>query len=263
MNELEAAFHQYFEIIRADTPELLEEVFSLRFKVLCVDNAIPGFNSVDYPDRLEIDEYDHRSIHILLRHQPSGTFIGTARLVLPDTQNLENKFPAETYSQFFPESTLKADFRQHTAEISRFFIVNNFFKRKNETGMLSPLTNVDNNIKERRHFPHPMLGLAVGIIRLCKQYEIYYWLSSMNPALNRLLGLYSMQLDPIGPLINHHGLRAPYHVCIFNVLDRMHRNHRAIWELVTNHGNIWPADLTSLRTKNKSQPAPDNICIPG
>lgn len=121
MNDIEEAFHQYFEIVTANTPELLKEAFSLRFHVLCVDNAIPGFNSENYPDRREVDEYDHRSIHILLRHRPTGTFIGTARLVLPDIQNLENKFPVETYSRFFPEFTLNTAFRQHTAEISRFF----------------------------------------------------------------------------------------------------------------------------------------------
>lgn len=69
----------------------------------------------------------------------------------------------------------------------------------------------------------------------------------MDPALNRLLAFYSMQLNPIGPSVNYHGIRTPYHVCLFDVLDRIHQNHREIWELVTSHGKFWPADLSTLR----------------
>ena len=50
MNDIEAAFHQYFEIVTADTEELLKEVFNLRFRILCVHNIIPGFNSSNYPE---------------------------------------------------------------------------------------------------------------------------------------------------------------------------------------------------------------------
>lgn len=259
MNDIEAAFHQYFEIVIADTPELLKIVFNLRFQILCVHNAIPGFNTANYLNEQESDEYDNRSIQLLLRHRPSETFIGTARLVLPNMQNPENKFPVEAYSQFFSGFTLSAASRQHTAEISRFLILSDFFRRKSEQGMLPVATNIkENTVQERRRFPHPMLGLAIGIIRLCHKHKIYHWLSAMNPTLNRLLGFYSMQLNPVGPLIYHHGFRSPYYVCLFDVLDRMHRNHREIWELATDYGKIWPAEL-SAQHKSELQPAhPDN-----
>ena len=38
-----AHFMKYFEILRADTPALLEEVFRLRYQVYCVEGAVPGF----------------------------------------------------------------------------------------------------------------------------------------------------------------------------------------------------------------------------
>lgn len=267
MNELEAAFHQYFEIVNANTPELLKEAFSLRFRILCVHNDISGFNPVDYPDKLENDEYDNRSVHFLLRHRPTNTFIGTTRLILPDRQHPKNKLPTELNTQFYPGFQVDSSMRKHAAEISRFAILSDFFKRKNEHSTLAGPVDVPNQPTgkphERRRFPHPMLALVVGIIQTCAQYEIYHLLSSMEPALNKLLGFYGLQLNPIGPLTDYHGLRTPYHVCLLDVLDRIYQDQRMIWELVTDHGNIWPADLTSLRTKNKSQPAPDNICIPG
>jgi N-acyl amino acid synthase of PEP-CTERM/exosortase system len=247
MNDSEAAFHQYFEIVTADTEELLKEVFNLRFRILCVHNIIPGFNSSNYPEELESDEYDKRSVHILLRHRPTGIFLGTARLILPDREHLHKKFPTELHTRFFPGFALNETSRQHTAEISRFAVLSDFFGRRSKLHMPSQSTNPAQKRQERRRCPHPSLGLAVGIIKLCAQHNIYYWLSSMDPALNRLLGFYGLQLNPIGPSIHYHGIRSPYHACLFDVLDRMHRDHRAIWELVTDHGKIWPIDLTSIR----------------
>lgn len=268
MNDLETAFHQYFEIVTANTPELLKEVFSLRFRILCMHNNIPGFNSVDYPGKLENDEYDHRSVHLLLRHRPTDTFIGTTRLILPDLQYLENELPTELHTRFYPGFEIGSSFRKHTAEISRFAILGDFFKRKSEhytlAGPVDIPTQPAGTPHERRRFPHPMLGLVVGIIQTCALYEIYHLLSSMEPTLNRLLGFYGLQLNPVGPSTDYHGLRSPYYVCLLDVLDRIHHNQRAIWELVTDHGNIWPADLAFLRSQNNLQPADsDSICILG
>jgi len=268
MNDIEAAFHQYFEIVDADTPELLEAVFNLRFRILCVHNTFPDFSRSKFPDELESDEYDSHSVHFLLRHRPSGTFIGTTRLILPHPQDPESKFPTERHTQFFPGFTLSPSIRKHTAEISRFAILSDFFKRKSEhytlAGPVDIPTQPAGTLHERRRFPHPMLGLAVGVIQLCAKYNIHHWLSSMDPALNKLLGFYSLQLTPVGPSTDYHGSRTPYYACLFDVLDRMYQNHRAIWELVTDHGNIWPADLTFLHSHNRPQPAgSDSICISG
>lgn len=263
MNELEAAFHQYFEIICADTPELLKISFDLRYRVLCVHNTFPDFSGSQFPDKLERDEYDDRSIHFLLRHKPSNTFIGTTRLILPDPHQSENKLPTELNTQFYPEFQINSPMRKHIAEISRFTILNDFFKRKGEHNMLSQSTEIESKTRERRRFPHPMLALVIGIIQLCASHNIYHLISSMEPALNRLLSFYGLQMHPIGPSTDYHGTRAPYYIYLPDLLDKMYHDYRPLWELVTDHGNIWPADLTSLRTKNKSQPAPDNICIPG
>lgn len=268
MNDLEAAFHQYFEIVNADTSELLKEAFSLRFRILCMHNDIPGFNSVDYPGKLENDEYDHRSVHLLLRHRPTDTFIGTTRLILPDLQHPENKLPTELNTRFYPEFEISSSSRKHTAEISRFAILGDFFKRKSEhytlVGPADIPTQPAGTPHERRRFPHPMLGLVIGIVQTCAQYEIYHLLSSMEPALNKLLGFYGLQLDPVGPPADYHGLRRPYYVCLLDGLDRIRHDQRAMWELVTDHGKIWPADLTSLRSQSNLQSvSSDRISIPG
>ncbi|MCW5598531.1 MAG: PEP-CTERM/exosortase system-associated acyltransferase [Nitrosomonas sp.] len=255
MNDIAAAFHEYFEIVTADTPELRKEAFSLRYRILCVKECIPGFETEKYPDELERDEYDDHSIHLLLKHKASDSFIGTARLILSDISSKNGKFPVELHTQFYPMYSNMSVDRQHTVEISRFAILSDFFRRKDDLNLTVGKVARQPNMSGRRRFPHPMLGLAVGIIQMCAKHNIYYWFSAMDPALNRLLGFYGMQLNPIGPLAEFHGTRRPYHVCILDVLERMYQDHRDIWELVTENGQIWPADLNSIHL---SQPRARN-----
>src|SRR5688500_9081421 len=120
MNDVVAAFHEYFEIIDADSPELLREVFRLRYHVLCREQRLPGFNASCYPDGYERDSFDNHSSHILLQHRPSGDFVGTARLILPDPGNPLKPFPIEQHTHFDPTLfNIDSLNRFQTAEISR------------------------------------------------------------------------------------------------------------------------------------------------
>ncbi len=241
-NNMLSAFDEYFEVITADTPELLEQSFRLRYTVLCTERCISGFSAAHYPDGLETDEYDRHAHHILLKHRVSGNFIGSARLIFPDPANPEKSFPVEQHTQIDPAlidiSKLP---RQHTVEISRLILLGDFSKRR-ERRRRSGVWSVGElrDPDSRRRFPHPMLAIAVGIIRMCVRLGITHWLSAMEPSLNRLLSLYELQLDAIGPLVNYHGPRRPYHAEVSKVLDRMYTNQRPAWELVTDQGKIQP-----------------------
>jgi N-acyl amino acid synthase of PEP-CTERM/exosortase system len=252
-NDVVAAFNEYFEVIDADSSELLSQVFRLRYQVLCVEQRAPGFEASNYPDEMESDEYDRHSSHILLRHRPSGEFVGTARLILPDPLNPKKLFPTEQHMCLDPAliDTSKLT-RQNMGEISRLVVARRFSRRSDE-----PLQLLDNGTSiqkwvptKRRRFPHPILALAVGIIGMSVEHNITHWLSVMEPALNRLLGLYGLQLDPVGPLINHHGMRRPYYVNLIRMLDRMCKNHHQFWELVSDYGRVVPV---------RREPAPDLV----
>ena len=240
MNDLVAAFNEYFEVIDADSPGLLRDVFRVRYQVLCVEQRAPGFEPSNYPDQMESDDYDRHSSHILLVHRPSGAYVGTSRLILPDPLDTQKPFPAERYTSVDPAlMDLSKLPRQRIAEISRLFVLRQFCRRREELESHSTLIDVTNpSIQHQRRFPHPVLALAVGIIRMSAKHEITHWLSVMEPALNRLLGLYGLQLDPIGPLTEHHGKRRPYYVNLTSMLDRMYKEHNHIWELVTDYGRV-------------------------
>lgn len=42
------AYNKYFKVIRADSPELLDEVFRLRYQVYCIEHKFE--NQHDFPD---------------------------------------------------------------------------------------------------------------------------------------------------------------------------------------------------------------------
>ena len=241
MNDVVTAFHEYFEIIDARSPELLRDVFHLRYRVFCLEQRVPGFEAANYPTEMESDDYDRHSSHILLRHRPSGDFVGTARLVLPDPLNPEKPFPMEQYTQFDPALLDMSQLsRQHTGEISRLVIVRQFARRRSE---LPPALESGTGIEQwfptkQRRFPHPMLALVVGIVRMSAEHNITQCLSAMDPSLNRLLGPFGLQFDPVGPMTNHHGPRRPYYIDLLKMLDRTYVNHNHIWELITDHGKV-------------------------
>ncbi len=246
MNDLVAAFHEYFEIISADSPDLMEEVFRLRYQVLCIEERLPGFGLSNYLDGLESDSYDRHAAHSLLRHRPSGNYVGALRLILPDPENPEKLFPLERYAQINPEIIDVAKLpRQHLAEISRVIIVTKFPHRKagDRRRHYQELDSDRRNPKPRRRFPHPIVGLMVGLIRMSAQYDITHWYAVMDPSLNRLITPYGLGFEPIGPLTEYHGQRLPYYIDLNKALNRLYIHHRMVWELLTDYGRVWPPAL--------------------
>ena len=51
MSDIADAFHEYFEIVVADTLELKKEVYRLRYRIMCLNTGI--FDTTLYPDELE------------------------------------------------------------------------------------------------------------------------------------------------------------------------------------------------------------------
>lgn len=253
MSDLYQNFQKFFELVVADTAELLEHVYRIRYQVLCVEQRLPGFDPVLCPDQMERDGYDSHSSHILLRYRPSGEFIGTVRLILPDSSRPEKPLPVELYGQLDPElCDVKALPRQQTAEISRFLVVSRFDRRKGDRrkqveeteGEKREVhqereqrgTQQDRRSSDRRSSLSIGLVLMAGVMRMSVKYNIRHWLSVADPALNKLMGFYGLNFNPIGPLVNYHGIRRPYYVKVEDALEKMYNEHRDAWEVVTDCG---------------------------
>lgn len=179
MNDLYENFHKFFEIVVADTAELLEHVYRIRYEVLCVEKRLPGFDSELCPDKLEKDSYDSHSCHVLLRYRPTGDFIGTVRLILPDSSHPEKPLPVELFGQADPAlCDIKALPRQQTAEISRFLVISKFDRRKGDRRKrTAQVESEKRKTQERRSTDRRSalsiaLALMAGVMRMSVKHNI-------------------------------------------------------------------------------------------
>lgn len=249
MNDMYQNFQKFFEIVVVDTTELLEQVYRIRYQILCVEQRLPGFDPVNCPSDKEKDSYDCHSSHVLLRYRPTGNFIGTARLILPSLSKSEKLLPIELYGQTDPElCNIKVLPRKQTAEISRFLVTSQFDRRKNERRKEDRRKEAveiggdkrggvqDRRSTDRRTGLSIGLILMSGVMRMSVKYDIRHWFMVTEPALNKLMSFYGLNFDPIGPPVNYHGMRRPYYVKVEDVLNRMYKEHHDAWEVVTDCG---------------------------
>ncbi|MDH5256371.1 MAG: PEP-CTERM/exosortase system-associated acyltransferase [Gammaproteobacteria bacterium] len=242
MQRIISHFDKYFEIVSANTPELLHECRKLRYQVLCIENNY--LNIEEHKNACEMDEYDQRSAHSLILHKDSGIYAATVRLVLPSQKNIHDLFPMETHLP--PPCKEEYNKLMHAprielGEVSRFMISKHFRQRVGETnaldgmgsdfGMLSP--------KMKRQFTAQIsMGLFKAIVQMSSDNNIYYWLALMESRLIRLLARVGIHFNHLSDSIKYYGER---HVCFetaHEILMGGRRQRPDIWEFVTNDGDI-------------------------
>ncbi len=256
LNELRAAFEEYFELVPALTDELRREAYRLRYEVMSKEFELPGLESWRYASGLESDEYDYRAVNYLLRHRASSILAGTVRLILADPldihaypSHLDRSLPIERLAASFDRNVVDPTSlrRDQIGEVSRLIISRMFRRRKGEDEFPFGTDRlITSEHHERRHFPHPVLGLIVALFRISAEYGINYCYAAMEPALNRLLQRFALDLIPIGPLLEYHGYRQPYFMSVSEVLTNTYQRNRAVWDLITQGGALWPVPNVSL-----------------
>jgi N-acyl amino acid synthase of PEP-CTERM/exosortase system len=230
-------FHRYFEAVAALTQDEIEHVQRIRFQVYCVENAFE--NAADHPDGLETDEFDPHSIHSLLIHRASGEAMGTTRLILPVSGNLEESFAIQHVCE---HPTLKRLPLHRTAEVSRFSISKQFRRRK----MDSLYEGFDTSAGQRSVAPLMSLGLIQSLVRMSAEHGITHWCATMEPKLLRLLAAMAIHFEPLGPLVPYHGLRQPCYCEVAPMLRTVQREQRQLWEVLTDGGALVPTQPDPL-----------------
>jgi N-acyl amino acid synthase of PEP-CTERM/exosortase system len=217
-------YNRYFSVMLADTSQLLEQVYRLRYQVYCVEH--PFENPNDHFTGLETDEYDCHSVHAAILHRASGTVCGCVRLILP---RAGASLPV---TEFVSEHT-RADLPTTlTAEVSRYAVSKAFRRRAGESeypdvhfGDLGPS-------ELRRLMPHITLGLLLAVATLSVKYGITHLAAVMAPALLRLLRTCGMEFQPVGPLIEHHGMRQPCSASVADLLDGVKAKNPAYFNII-------------------------------
>jgi len=243
-------FDSYFEIVDANTPELLDQVYSLRYQVYCVENEFE--DPSQFSREREIDIYDERSVHCLIRHRESGICAATARMVLHDANDDEAIFPIEKFcKQTFDDVGLDVSTmpRNEIAEISRFAVSKHFKRRVGESRTLAGVgPDTEQYCKQNdrvRLLPHITLGLFAAVMKMSHDNNLKYWYAVMEPSLLRLLGRFGIHFGKIGGLIHYHGKRQVCFISVGQLLKRLYSERSDVWELMTNRGerSITVSDL--------------------
>lgn len=210
-------FQQNFEIVKAVTPELIDEAYKLRYQVYCEEK---GYEDAERcPDQREFDEYDSRSMHSLIRHRSSGIYIGVVRLILPQCSTDDRPLPVEQFcklnlSESHPH--LASLPKQSIGEVSRFSVSKVFRRRIAEQGLVWGMSREDECYNSgisanlnRRHLPLISMGLIAAAFDMCTEHNIKYCYAAMEPTLLRLLKGIGINFQPLSMPVEYHGLRVP------------------------------------------------------
>lgn len=234
-------FQHYFEIVAAESSELIALSQRLRYQVYCVEHSF--LNASDYPNELERDDYDQRAVHSVLRHRLTGLPAATVRLVLVDESEPQRPFPIETCDilrRAIRDQAWRVP-RQALGEISRFAVSKEFRRRLREArsshGLAAVLDGESADAAKRRS-PHIAVGLFKAICEMSVSQHVTHWYAVMEPSLLRLLGQLGVEFQPVGPLVDYHGLRQPCIAVGEDVLAGLRRCRPEIWEFVTDDGRL-------------------------
>jgi N-acyl-L-homoserine lactone synthetase len=202
-----------FEVAMADTQERLEAAYRLRHQVYCIER---GYEEGD--GALETDRFDARSGHVLLTQRSTGRVVGTVRVVAPSLHGPSADLPMQRFcsSDMFQRLPMGS-----TGEISRF--------------------SISKDLRDAACTGNALLrlGLMQGILRLSVDMGITHWCAVMEHTLLRLLRVSAIHFQPLGPAIEHHGLRQPSFGRIDTVLARIRRERPAAWDYFTDGGSLW------------------------
>lgn len=205
-------FNQYLQPGIATTDALRHEVYALRHQVYCEELHFEA----EKPDHIETDEFDERSIHCCIRHLGSQNMAGTLRLItsnkadelLPIQQFCNH---ALTHNELHPNRFLPGEI----CEISRLAVPASFRKRQIDqfdgvaTGAINEATF---SAQELRFFPYIAISLYLSAIAMTYKTRRFHTFVMMEPRLARSLNFVGIHFQPIGPVIEYHGKRAPFYI---------------------------------------------------
>lgn len=192
---------------KIDSPELLQEVYRLRFQVYAKECRF--ISPDDYPAGMETDAFDKHSVHFGA-FDDEGRIVGAVRLILPSS----GKFLIEAQCGALPFGAGLPPRGKH-AEISRLTI-SKAFRRS-----LTPRNISD---EKSSFYIRKVSPLALGLFQLiyeeCRERGIYYCLALMEKPLALLMKLNGFVFKPIGPSVDFYGPVTPYLLFVRQLSDQ-------------------------------------------
>jgi len=244
--DVSTIFNSAFNVQLATSPEVINEVFAVRYQVYCIDRP---FEDPDcFADKREHDAYDPRSAHALIRHRITGDSAAAVRLVMAGDNPEQADFPMEVpciqRMDQHAQNAFAGARREQIAEISRMAVSREFRRRLNEDASESGTSDffcysdLENG---KRALPYISLGLFAAILQMSVKHGITHWMAVMAPAQLRLLKRFGVEFDHVGPLMEHHGRRRPAFTEAASLIEGIRKRRPDVWSLVTDDGRFLPA----------------------
>ncbi|MDA0990898.1 MAG: PEP-CTERM/exosortase system-associated acyltransferase [Verrucomicrobia bacterium] len=233
--DLNDLYYRYFEIQEAVTSDLTRISQQVRYQVYCVENAYE--DAAKSQSGLETDEYDGHAGTAVLFHRPTGLPAGTVRMVVPNYDDLDHSFALQAYCNDPVIRDRKRFPVERMGEISRFSVPKDF-RRRAEDRMFNHFPN-NSELGEgehRRVIPNMTLGLIEWLVRFSVREGLTHWCAVTEPRLLRLLGRLGIHFNPIGDLVEFHGLRQPCFIELETLLRRTRDERPDVWSLITANG---------------------------
>lgn len=192
-----------FHIDISNSHSARHDAARVRHRVYCVER---GFEA--RTGGVETDAYDAVSRHVVLR-DAAGDPVGTTRLV----RHSHLGFPMERVCAPGIIEAMGLD-RAATVELSRFSLAKG----------AEAATGAPNGSMR--------LALLRGVVALRGEDDHTNWCALMEPSLLRLLQASSIYFTPVGPLVEHRGLRQSCHADATGVLERIRREREPLWRYI-------------------------------
>jgi len=234
-------YDKFFDVIKADTPELREQVYNIRHQVYCDEY---GFESARTGKKIEHDAYDENSCHALLIHKKQDRPVGTVRIVLPNQKNLLKSFPLQ---EIFAPGRLKDELNvQSMCEISRLCILKDFRRRSTDHQLISGVQPQDEQSRvdvlgnkiSRRVVPFGPIGLLKACMEMSVDKGCDRACAIMEPRLIKSLERLGIICERLGPAMEYKGLRQPVLIDYYSASNHMRLNQKAVWDVMTSHGAL-------------------------
>lgn len=205
---IKEGFHHYFEITVANTPQLLDEVFKIRYQVYSEEMGFEPENSA----HIENDDYDDSAIHVLIKYRPTDRFIGTIRMVLNDKKRKDFVFPMETHCKTMDKQIFDIDKidRQTIGEISRVAVIQDFRRRKEDAIGLAGAVILEDDAQYHRTLSYVPLSLYFASHIIAMWENLSYTIAISEPKLMRHIHFTGIQAKQFGASFEFKGERAPY-----------------------------------------------------
>ncbi len=251
MQHLNKIFHDYFEMVQANTPALLDEALRLRYQVYCLET---GFEKhTQFTHGIEYDQFDLFSVHTVIKHKYSGSPAANARLILPRSNKSNFHFPIQdvvSIEQIQEVVDFNDENLHEFAEISRFCVSRDFKHRYQEPETIAGIKDIKESeidalpdTKGRvdgRLLPHITIALIATVFKMSRDEGIKHWFAIMEPSLLRFLRRYGIDFISIGSPVHFRGVRQPCYARIDDIAMGMWTKQPYVWKFVTRNGKVWP-----------------------